>query len=513
MDRSAKPAIVDEGATGVVQTSRRRFLRGGAGLVVGLTTFSGVVAACTPPPAPAAPTAEPSKPAESKPGASTQGTAAPAAKAPAAASGTQLVPFFSTETDPPAQQAIVKATTDFKKENPNVEVDMVVGATSSSRGERLVRSFTVGQELGIFELEDYFREDWVKAGYLTPLDDVVQEIGENEFVKGSLFRAADGHYYGLPTQINPMLFWIRTDLFQQAGLKEPTNALELVEAAKALTSGNQYGTSLALGPNRATTTVFFPVVNQHGGDFFDRQGNLTFDQPQVLEAVKRHTELLSYSPPGVANWGYTEMQNAFLTGNIAIGRASGQYVLNLVQKAPQLVSVTKMLPADPLGGPLSGQVSWGRWTQLAISSNTKSIDAAKKFLKFFVTGERAENWISVLPGKVSAISSVSEKVLNGNNEFIKQHKALIAPYFETAKTAVTPDSNMGSVTGGKFEKTSLIMPWAAGIWGGTPVDAAMLQKIVVGKEPVEQAWQWAVGEMKRISDEWKAANPGWKPSA
>jgi hypothetical protein len=55
------------------------------------------------------------------------------------------------------------------------------------------------------------------------------------------------------------------------------------------------------------------------------------------------------------------------------------------------------------------------------------------------------------------------------------------------------------------------MPWAGGIIGNV-VSAQMIEKVVVGGMSPEEAWEWAVGEMQQVSDEWKAEHPDWEPN-
>jgi len=54
------------------------------------------------------------------------------------------------------------------------------------------------------------------------------------------------------------------------------------------------------------------------------------------------------------------------------------------------------------------------------------------------------------------------------------------------------------------------MPWAGSLLGPW-IPAQMIEKVVVGGESAEDALAWAVGEMERVAEEWKAENPDWEP--
>ena len=73
--------------------------------------------------------------------------------------------------------------------------------------------------------------DWAEAGYLLPLNDVVAEIGTEDYMDGSLF-AYDEQVYAIPYATSVYTLWARTDLFAQAGLAFPTTYDEVLQAAE-----------------------------------------------------------------------------------------------------------------------------------------------------------------------------------------------------------------------------------------------------------------------------------------
>jgi ABC-type glycerol-3-phosphate transport system substrate-binding protein len=390
-------------------------------------------------------------------------------------------------------------------------VEVVQAGSSGSRSDAIIRAFSTGQELGIFELEDSFREDWATAGYLEPLDDLIDEIGADAFVPGSLFRSADGHYYGIPSQGNPVALWVREDLLKAEGLSMFEDADSYLEASRRLTKGSQYGTAISIGANRSGSQVLISAVNQFGGDYFDRQGNLTFLEPQVLKAIKFETELLKTSPAGTSNWNFRDVYNSYMTGQIGSAYMAIGFLTGMIADAPEIAKNTRVIPPN-YGGPLNGQTNWGRWTQYAISANTRNKKQTKDFLKFMVTGEQARNWVAILPGKVSPVVAVSKELEADPPKLISQYPNLFESASTNASQAITPDSNMGSVHAKSLDKSDVIMPWATELWQGTPVDSNMLQQIVVKKADPEDAWQEAGKSMQAIADKWKSAHPDWKPA-
>lgn len=421
------------------------------------------------------------------------------------------VPLLTTESDPRSQKALRDSIADFKKKNPSSNIRLEQAGTSSSRGEQIVRKLQTKQDIGIFELDDNYRLDWVKTGVLEPLDDILDALGHDYYIKGSTFEK-NGHVYGLPTQIGPHMTWVRNDILKDLGLPMPENLDDILAfAEKAYNGKSMFGTAFSLGQNASTTSLLFPLIQQHGADYFNPQGEMTFDDPRVLEAVVAHARLLKYSPKGTAAWGYVETESAFLKGNVAVARSSGQYSSKLIEES-KLADKTTVLPFDPLGGSLNGKTQWGRWTQLAIYSDCKDKDQAKEFLKFFLSGASMKRWVTVLPGKVSPVPSINDEILKDTSSaYMTKFGRFVKPYFDNAPNAITPASNMGSVVDGAFNKTGVLCPWASQLWGTTAPDITMAQQIALKGADPEKAWQEASASIKQISDKWKADNPDWKP--
>lgn len=236
-------------------------------------------------------------------------TPSPAATLAAETPALKVIPFFTTESDPGQLAVLQQLILEYQQLNRGVEVDIVL-ASPSSRGSRLLTALASGADLGIFEIEPTLLSQWVDAGYLLPLDDVVTAIGEQDFVAGSLFRQ-NGHIYAIPYAVSVYGLWVRQDLFQQAGLPLPENYDQLLQAAHTLSSGNTYGISLPGGQNIATVNYFSIFLWQNGGDYFNCNGDVVFGEPAALEAVKRWAALVQYAPPGYTTWGYREQIDFF----------------------------------------------------------------------------------------------------------------------------------------------------------------------------------------------------------
>ncbi len=415
-----------------------------------------------------------------------------------------IIPFFTTESDPHQLAVLQSLINEYQNLNPGVEVDITI-ASPASRGTRLLTSLASGADLGIFEIEPALMSEWADAGYLLPLDDVVSNIGANDFVEGSLFHQ-NGNVYAVPYAVSVYGLWVRKDLFDQAGLPLPTNYDEVLKAADVLTKGETYGIALPAGQNIATVNFFSTFLWQNGGDYFTCDGNVAFGNPQALTAIQRWQSLTKYAPPGFTTWGYPEQIDAFINGRVAMTMYAGRLGVQLEETHPELANkVTVIFP--PWG---DQKVTLGVWSRFAIASGTKNQGAAKAFLQWLVSGDRLLRYDSVLPGHmIPPLKSVREEALSNPSAYSQKHADWIQSFYNWSTVINHPAMNMGSMNGNQFHRSDIVPPWAWEVFGTPGIVDTMLQDVANGKD-TQQAWQDTVNEMQQTVITWKSMHPQWK---
>lgn len=415
-----------------------------------------------------------------------------------------IIPFFTTESDPDQLAVLQSLIAEYQNLNPGIEVDIVI-ASPASRGTRLLTSLASGADLGIFEIEPALMSQWADAGYLLPLDDVVTNIGERDFVEGSLFRQ-NGNVYAVPYAVSVYGLWVRKDLFQQAGLPLPTSYDEVLKAAKVLTNGDMYGIALPAGQNIATVNYFSTFLWQNGGDYFTCDGQVAFGQPQALDAVRRWQALTQYAPPGFTTWGFPEQIDAFVNGRVAMAMYAGRLGVQLEETHPELSDkVTVVFP--PWG---KEKVTLGVWSRFAIAAGTKNIAEAKAFLQWLVSGDRLLRYDNVLPGHmIPPLNSVRKETLLNPSPYTQKHKDWIQSFSDWSAYINHPAMNMGSISQGKFKRSDIAPPWAWEVFGTPGIVDTMLQNVANGNDP-QQAWDDAVNKMQQTVAMWKSMHPQWK---
>jgi multiple sugar transport system substrate-binding protein len=201
-------------------------------------------------------------------------------------------------------------------------------------------------------------------GILLPLNDMMEEdrLDLSDFHPEPVNSARlDGIQYGIPVQTAPELLFFRRDLFDEAGLPEPHEASQVVEAARRL-HRLRYGLcGIAWNAARGTPIghTFIMTMAAFGQPIIDLRSNgegfiykdLTGEQHRPMfqtEAAKRTAEylleLLPYSPSNILNMSWYERGRCYANGECAMTYC---YTLN----APLFLN-DKSSPAQKTSGVL-----------------------------------------------------------------------------------------------------------------------------------------------------------------
>jgi multiple sugar transport system substrate-binding protein len=131
--------------------------------------------------------------------------------------------------------------------------------------------------------------------------EIVDGLGANTFHPRTLeLNSADGQLLAVPSDGWAQLLFYRKDLFDAAGLKEPTTFADVQTAAKALNKGKTAGIVAATAPADSFTQQTFEwVALANACQLVDDGGNITLNSPQCEEAFGFYGPMMKdYSVPG-----------------------------------------------------------------------------------------------------------------------------------------------------------------------------------------------------------------------
>ncbi|QAY61685.1 sugar ABC transporter substrate-binding protein [Microbacterium protaetiae] len=272
---------------------------------------------------------------------------------------------------------------------------------------RIQTAITSGQGPDVVNIGNTWGAAFQSTGAFTEFDDTNAAAigGLDRFVKTAL--DAGGAPGKTPTSV-PLYglaygLYYNKAMFDKAGLEPPTTWEDLVSDATKLTTGDQWGLTLAAGSYTENIHFAFLTSAQNGGEFYDSSGKPTFNTPENVAGIKRYLDLMQTSK--VADPADAQYDNA---AQSAADLASGKAAMFLSQNnADTTLKADGMKPGDwgvvPLPAPSDAKAQISTFPagiNISIFNYTKHLPEALKFVKYMtstdVQSELAEPY-SVLP--------------------------------------------------------------------------------------------------------------------
>lgn len=414
----------------------------------------------------------------------------------------QTVRFLTNESDPAAVAYYNKMIEAFQAQNPGVVVE-IEAVNSDARLKKIAASLNAKTMPEVFKINTEERAEFVKKGYLLPLDDLVKEIGESDYAAGALTKV-DGKVYDLPYAFNQFgILCYRQDLLKAANHSPPKTWADMLTIAKATTSGGTFGFIIPAAEGRLTSIFLAQLMWSAGGTFFDKDFNVTFNNPGTVAALKFLKDAAQYSPKGIASYSWGDMVNVYLTGKI---------VQNLY--APRVVETAAKIKQDILSntgctvmpsGPANVGVTFVSPNNLALASpavGAKNTDAARKFMKFLLTGDRLRDFaLLVYPHMIPPLKSVQQAVIKGAAGNVVRDELAQVSY--AIDNGLNFESEAGATfVGGKVLRADVVNPFIGPVIARN-IPAQVVQRVVLKGEDPAQAAAWGAEEMKKVVAELK----------
>ncbi len=178
--------------------------------------------------------------------------------------------------------------------------------------------------------------------------------------------SVDGKPYGVPFDGEATVQVYRKDVYEKAGIK-PAETLEqfAANAAKAHDPANRlWGAALRGFRGAGQNMYIYPsIFRAFGGEWFDANRKLVVTTEPAVKALEWYASLLrSYAPPGVENWNWPDIADAFGQGTVAvyIDAHSSAGVINDAQKSKVIGKIAyARWPKGPAGKRVTSIWNWG----------------------------------------------------------------------------------------------------------------------------------------------------------
>ncbi|MCL2126659.1 MAG: extracellular solute-binding protein [Treponema sp.] len=312
-------------------------------------------------------------------------------------------------------------------------------------------------------VDSLWMKEYVEAGYIMPIDDYVKNSGVDLgiYAKGLLDGCYfNGKLYGLPTFAQTLILAYDSEAFAAANVKVPTNADELIEAARRF---KQLGTGIAIPARQGTAAVnlYSQLLFSDGGSYLDSNSKIAINSPAAINAAVIYKQLVDNSVQGSLAWHHDEVAEAVRMKNAPIGAImSGLANQNADPERSLIVNTVKYAPLAGKSGKAAATNTFWVW---AVPKNAVNPQASTNFC-VWMTSPDVEKQQTLVNQQVSAISALSndkdvlakapflpvvmEQLANGKSEpsvvnFSAFREDLVVALSEIATTNTPPAEVLG----------------------------------------------------------------------
>ncbi len=367
---------------------------------------------------------------------------------------TVAIEFMHSSVEQERQAVISRLIDRFQQENPDITVKQVPVEEDAFNTKIITLARTGALPEVIETSHDYAKVmDKEQLVDRKAIGDVIAAVGEQNFYDGVLriVRTEDGTAWnGVPISAWLQGVWYKKDVLESAGLSEPQNWQQLLEAAQKLSDPAQkkYGIALPTAESVMTEQAFSQFALSNNANVFDANGSITLNTPEMEQALEMYRQLAETTMPGSNN--VMEIKDAFMNDAAPMAIYS-TYILPAVFKEGNPANLGFMVPTE------QSAAVFGTITSLTISNGQAADEtaAAEKFVTFMHKAENEAEWVMMSPGAAfPANKGVTDTALWKDNEVIKAFGQLpydlIAQYPNMQVFGSVGDKNftrMGDVTG------------------------------------------------------------------
>ena len=313
--------------------------------------------------------------------------AAPAQSATAAQKITVLLPKHEMDT----KDFMEGKARQFEKES-GIQVELINMAWDNV-ADRVIAELTAGgSSYDVIEFDNGWVAKFLNNNWVAPLDSYITPEMKSGILPGLLDKfSGKGHLYGIAWNNDTRFFMYNKAKLDAAGIAAPPKTWqELKDQSKTLMSKGlvKYGYTDAYLQGQAGANEILFAVYAHGGDFFDKDLNLTvLTSPGVKDAYNFLYDGLQVSKfidPASLTASYENAADAFCMGNTAFMLQAWPGVYDQANDATTSKIVGQIAVAPySLSADGTSQVVLTLPEAMAIPNTSKNKDAAWKYIAYF----------------------------------------------------------------------------------------------------------------------------------
>jgi len=229
------------------------------------------------------------------------------------------IEYWTTQTEQERAEVIRDIARRFEEDNPNYTVN-VVTVQENDIPTKLAAGMAANK---LPEIVEMGAENILKLGAEGMIDtksvnEVIEVIGRDDFYDGALqmLKNPEGGQFGIPMHGWVQGIWYRTDLFEEKGLEPPTSWDNILKAAEEFYNPDQQEYGIVIGTNKDSYArqTFTQYALSNNARIFDKDGNLVFNSPEMVETLDYYNQLAQFTPPGPNGW--RDARDLYLAGRV-----------------------------------------------------------------------------------------------------------------------------------------------------------------------------------------------------
>lgn len=242
--------------------------------------------------------------------------------------------------------------------------------------------------------------NFVTLGLVDPVTDLVNELVGlyGDTIQGAKNDSiVDDEWYGVPFMTRAGGYYVRSEIFEAAGLNVDTDTdtydkLRATALSLSKPDENLWGWGMTVNRSGDGQSLVREVIHRWGGHLQDETGEkVTFNSPETIAALDWLKETYTSEqyapmlPPGILSWTDPSNNEAFLAGQLAITQNAGTMYakahFDKVPFAPQIVFLP--FPVRNTDGKRIDFFAGG--TRFYSITGSKNKDAAADLIRHFIT--------------------------------------------------------------------------------------------------------------------------------
>jgi len=310
----------------------------------------------------------------------------------------------------------------FEKENPNIDVEYV-GIPNKSAKSKYDAAIAANDMPDVGSVQTSWLPEFSIRDALLPLDSYFEKSELKNLINEGAVQfnkdiTQDGKLYGIPYTQNLDTLWIRSDWFEEEGVKEPETWDDFFTAIEKMTDKekNRYGYTIRGGAGGSFQLQRSMFAYSGIETYFDENGKATINDPKHVEFVERYlANYQKYTPKSDITNGYKEMIAGFDTGVVAMVHHNigsfGEHKKSLEDGQYKALPLPKTEDGKYVA-------EGGNAINMAVFKSSEHPDAAWKFAEFINSAESQSRWNEQV-GQIPTNSDVLKEDWVKNSQHIK----------------------------------------------------------------------------------------------